>query len=78
MSIKEKRKTRKDYGIYSDSSEMSLRRSRPNLYKMPAEREKLDRHIFNLSKKSGKYLKQMRVKGLSRRISEEIAMASWL
>ena len=78
MSIKEKRKTRKDYSIYSDRSEMAVRKSRPNLYKMPDEREKLDRHLFSLSKKSDKYLKEIRIKGLDRRISEEIALTSWL
>ena len=77
MSIKEKRKTRKDFSIYTDSSEMAIRQNRPNLYKMPDEREKLNEHIFHLSEKSDNYLKQMRIKGLSRRISEEIAMATW-
>lgn len=78
MSIKEKRKTRKDYSIYSDSFDMDIRRFRPNLYKMPAEREKLDRYLFNLSKKSDNYRKEMRIKGLKKRISEEIALTSWL
>ncbi|MBW8017202.1 MAG: hypothetical protein FVQ82_13545 [Planctomycetes bacterium] len=78
MSIKEKRKKRKDYSIYSDRSDMALRKSRPNLYKMPAEREKLDRYLFSLSKKSDNYRKEMRIKGLKKRISEEIALTSWL
>jgi hypothetical protein len=78
MSIKEKRKTRKDYSVYSDRSDMDMRKFRPNLYKMPAEREKLDRHLFDLSKESGNYQKEMRIKGLKKRISEEIALTSWL
>ena len=78
MSIKEKRKTRRDYSIYSDSSEMLVRRFRPNLYKLPTEREKLDKHLFSLSKKSDNYLKETRIKGLDKRVSEEIALTSWL
>lgn len=78
MSIKEKRKIRKDYSIYSDSLDMEIRRYRPNLYKMPAEREKLDRRLFSLSEKSDNYRKEIRIKGLKRRISEEIALANWL
>jgi len=78
MSIKEKRKTRRDYGIYADRSDMAIRSLRPNLYKLPAEREKLDKHMFSLSKKSGKYAKEIRIKGLDNRISEEIALTSWL
>lgn len=78
MSIKEKRKTRKDYRVYSDRSDMDMRKFRPNLYKMPAEREKLDRYLFILGKKSDNYRKEMRIKGLKKRISEEIALTSWL
>ncbi len=78
MSIKEKRKIRKDYSIYLDPSERALRRKRPNLYKMPDEREKLDRLLFSLSEKSDNYRKEMRIKGIDKRVSEEIALTSWL
>ena len=78
MSIKEKRKTRGDYSIYSDPLDMEIRRFRPNLYKMPAEREKLDRRLFSLNEKSDKYRKEIRINGLKSRVSEEIALTSWL
>jgi len=45
---------------------------------MPDEREKLDRHLFDLSNKSDKYLKETRIKGLDQRVSEEIALTNWL
>ena len=78
MSIKEKRKSRKDYEIYYDQDDMDMKRRRPNLYKRPAQREKLYRHLFELSTKSDKYRKELRIKGLDRRFSEEIALTSWL
>jgi hypothetical protein len=78
MSIKEKRKTRKDYSIYSDYSDRVIRSRRPNLYKMPAEREKLDERLFRLTSKSDNYRKGIRIKGVNRRFSEEIALTSWL
>jgi len=78
MSIKERRKTRKDYGIYLDPSEMAIRQKRPNLYKLPDEREKMDRHLFKLTQKSDKYRKEIRIKGIDRRIAKEIALTSWL
>ena len=48
------------------------------LYKMPAEREKLDKHLFSLSKASDNYRKEIRIKGIDVRDSKEIALTSWL
>lgn len=78
MSIKEKRKTRKDCSIYSDYSELEMRRRRPNLYKMPNEREKINKYFFELSENSDIYRNEIRVKGIDNRISKEIALTSWL
>jgi hypothetical protein len=78
MSIKEKRKTRRDLSIYSDLSQKDIRSLRPNLYKMPAERERLDKHLFSLSKASDNYRKEIRIKGIDVRDSKEIALTSWL
>lgn len=78
MSIKEKRKNRKDYSIYLDREEMAIRSKRPNLYKLPEERERLERRLFNLSEKSDKYRKEIQIKGVDKRIAEEIALTSWL
>ncbi len=78
MSIKEKRKTRKDYSIYSDYSEKNMRSTRPNLYKKPNERERLNRHLFWLGESSDNYRKEIRIKGIDNRFSKEIALTSWL
>jgi hypothetical protein len=78
MSIKEKRKMRKDYSIYSDYSDKSIRSARPNLYKMPNERERLDKRLFRLGKSSDNFRKEIRIKGIDPRISQEIALTSWL
>lgn len=78
MSIKEKRKTRKDYSIYSDYSEIDLRSVRPNLYKRPNERERLNERLFRLSESSDNFRKEIRIKGIDNRISKEIALTIWL
>lgn len=78
MSVKEKRKTRNDYRAYSDYSEKDIRSMRPNLYKTPIEREKLDRFFFRLDKRSDNYRKEIRIKGIDSRFSKEIALTSWL
>ena len=78
MSIKEKRKTRNDYRAYSDDSEKDIRSMRPNLYKNPNERERLDRFFFRLDKRSDNYRKEIRIKGIDSQFSEEIVLTSWL
>jgi len=78
MSVKKKRKAKRDLDIYSDISEMEIRRKRPNLYKLPVEREKLYWHLHKLSGKSNKYIKELRIKGISNRCAEEIALTSWM
>ena len=78
MSTKQKRKTKKDFNIYMDYSEMKVLQKRPNLYKKPFEREKLNERIFKAIEKDPKYRKEIHVKGLDKRDSEEIFAATWL
>ena len=78
MSIKEKRKSRKDCGIYADYSAKNVRSMRPNLYKMPNEREILDERFSRLSESSDNFRKEIRIKGIDSQFSEEIVLTSWL
>lgn len=78
MSIKEKRKSRKDYRAFADSSEKNIRSLKPNLYKRPNEREELDERFFKLSKRSDNYRKEISIKGIDSQLSQEIALTSWL
>jgi len=78
MSIKKKRKSKRDLDIYNDISDIEIKRNRPNLYKKPIEREKLYWHLQKLTGRSNKYIKELRIKGLDNRSAEEIALTSWL
>ena len=59
-----------------DCSEKNIRSLRPNLYKMPDEREKLDERFFKLSKSSDNYRKEISIKGIDSQLSQEIALTS--
>ncbi|MBW8035895.1 MAG: hypothetical protein FVQ79_09760 [Planctomycetes bacterium] len=76
MSIKKRRKTRRDTTRYTDDSEMELRRLRPNLYKKPQQRGRLYYDFFEHTSARQLHRKQVRVKGMPKRIAEEIAMIS--
>lgn len=78
MSIKEKRKRRKDYGIYHDEHEIEEMKFRPNLYKQHTRREKLYRHLYRLGSKDDNYIRELDIKGMDRRLTEEMALSSWL
>jgi len=76
MSIKKRRKTRRNYTRYVDSSEMELRRLRPNLYKKPQQRGRLYYDFFENTPARRVYRKEVTIKGMPKRIAEEIAMIS--
>lgn len=76
MSIKKKRKARHDIVRYADSSEMEMRRLRPNLYKSPQQRDDLYYEFFEHTAANKLHRKEVRIKGMPRRMAEEIAMIS--
>lgn len=80
MSNKKKRKLKKHFGIYRDQAEIDEMKYRPYLYKQQDLREQLDRHFYNLIKNSNvhRYAEETRIKGLNKKYSREIALATWL
>ena len=76
MSIKKRRKARRDIVAYADCSEMELRRLRPNLYKKPQQRDRLYYDFFEHTPACEIHRKVVRIKGMPKRIAEEIAMIS--
>lgn len=77
MSTKQKRKTRRDIAQFADRNGIELRKLRPNLYKSPQLRGALYDAFFERTATSRMHRRQIRIRGLPRRISEEIALTSW-
>ena len=79
MSIKERKKQRRDLGRYEDRAERQFRAVRPNFYKQIRRREQLFRHLLAGGRKARqRAASYCRIKGLRYHDAEDIALALWI
>ncbi len=79
MSIKERKKQRRDLGRYEDRAERQFRAVRPNFYKQIRRREQLFRHLLAGGRKAlQREASYCRIKGLRYHDAEDIALTLWI
>ncbi len=79
MSIKERKKQRRDMGRYDDKAQMQSMAVRPNLYKQIRRREQLFHHLLSGGRKARqRAARYCRIKGLRYQDAEEIALTLWI
>ncbi|MCD6394678.1 MAG: hypothetical protein J7M40_14390 [Planctomycetes bacterium] len=79
MSIKERKKQRRDMGRYEDRSERQSMAARPNFYKQIRRREQLFQHLLAGGRKARqRAASYCRIKGLRYHDAEEIALTLWI
>ena len=79
MSIKERKKQRRDMGRYENRAQMQSMAVRPNFYKQIRRREQLFQHLLSGGRKAGqRAASYCRIKGLRRQDAEEIALTLWI
>lgn len=79
MSIKERKKQRRDLGRYEDRAERQFRAVRPNFYKQMRRREQLFRHLLAGGRKTRqRAARYCHIKGLRYQDAEDIALTLWI
>jgi len=79
MSIKERRKQRRDMGRYEDRAERQSMAVRPNFYKQIRRREQLFHHLLSGGRKARqREASYCHIKGLRYQDAEEIALSLWI
>ena len=79
MSIKERRKQRKDLGRYDDREQRHWMSLRPSLYKNMDLREQVFHHLHSIGKKAESQADRFyHIKGIRYEDAGEIALTRWL
>ncbi len=79
MSLKERKKQRRDLGRYEDRAQRQSMAVRPNFYKQIRRREQLFRHLLAGGRKARqRAARYCRIKGLRYQDAEEIALTLWI
>ncbi len=79
MSIKERKKQRRDMGRYQDRAQRQSMAIRPNYYKQIRQRERLFHYLFSRGPKA--YRQEAcycHIKGLRYQDAEEISLILWI
>ena len=79
MSIKQRRKQRRDMGRYEDRNERYRMSVKPNLYKQIDRRERLFHHLDSSGKKAHIYADRLfHIRGMRYQDAEAIALTMWV
>ena len=79
MSIKERKKQRRDMGRYENRAQMQSMAARPNFYKQIRRREQLFQHLLSGGRKAReRAASYCHIKGLRHQDAEEMALTLWI